>query len=167
MKIKRLIVILACMSVFSPVQAEDGCTSDIAAIQTMQRNWDTPSAPRQGGFVDDIVPTSLQLRPRTLAEMESGPLNIKSHKTMQFFNRYQWSIAVEGDYWIAADSGVWIDVSDGNGVLVPVTFNHGLRCAGIHKALKFHLRKGLHQLLVASDAADKVKIAAVLEPDTQ
>lgn len=48
--------------------------------------------------------------------------------------------------------------------LEPLAVHQGLRCAGIHKALKFHLNEGRYVLIVASDEIDTVKTAAERAP---
>ena len=163
MKINLCVLVLLWGAILPFANGEEVCVSDNPAISAIQKQWLAPQLPGDRVFAEGFRPTSLQLLPKSQAEGLFGLPNIKSRKTMLFFNQYAWTIETDGDYWLVADSGAWLDVRDGQQALEPITFNHGLRCAGIYKALKFHLPKGRYVLIVASDATDKVKIAAELE----
>lgn len=163
MKINLCLLVLLWGAILPFANGEEVCASDNPSISTIQKQWQAPQLPGEKGFSEGFRPTLLQLLPRSQAESLFGTQSIKSRKTILFFNRYEWTIEAGGDYWLVADSAAWLDVRDGGQALEPITFNHGLRCAGIHKALKFHLPKGRYVLIVASDETDKVKIAAELE----
>jgi hypothetical protein len=164
MKIQRFLPVLLWAMLLS-AHAQEACISDNPAINTIRQQWEAPRPTGDSKFAGAFQPTALALLPKIQAESLYGALNIKSRKPMRYFNQYEWTIAAEGDYWLVADSGAWMDVRNGQNPqgLEPLTFNHGLRCAGIHKALKFHLKKGSYVLIVASDEIDKVKIAAAQE----
>jgi hypothetical protein len=163
MKIQRFLPILLWATLLS-AHAQEACISDNPAINTIRQQWDAPRPAGDHKFVGAFQATALALLPKIQAEGLFGTLSIKSRKPMRYFSQYEWAIAAEGDYWLVADSGAWMDVRDGSGqqALEPLTFNHGLRCAGIHKALKFHLKKGSYALIVASEDTDKVKVAAAI-----
>ncbi|EJL94626.1 hypothetical protein PMI16_00072 [Herbaspirillum sp. CF444] len=147
----------------SAAYAQETCVSANPVIGAMQAQWNNARTESAPAFTDGFVPVTLTLLPLPEAESKYGKLAIKSKKEMRFTNRYNWRIETEGDYWIAADSPAWmdvIDVANGRQALEPLTFNQGLRCAGIHKALKFHLHAGSYTLLVASEDIDKVKVSA-------
>ncbi|WP_050478782.1 hypothetical protein [Herbaspirillum rhizosphaerae] len=147
----------------SAAHAQEACASPNPVIGAMQAQWNNARTETAAAFSDGFVPVTLVLLPLPEAETRYGKLAIKSKKPMRFTNRYSWRIETEGDYWIAADSPAWMDViydTNGKAALEPLTFNHGLRCAGIHKALKFHLRAGAYTLLIASEDLDKVKVSA-------
>lgn len=147
-------------------QTQPACVSDNPVIGAMQTQWNTTRTVLESSFTDGFVPITLTLLPLAESAARYGALTIKSKKPMRYTNRYSWHIATEGDYWLAADSAAWMDVIDLSApsnapqALEPLTFNHGLRCAGIHKALKFHLHAGNYSLLIASDEAEKVKVSA-------
>lgn len=163
MKTSVLCLPLLAALLASGAQAQVACVSANPVIGAMQAQWENARNSSAMNFTDGFVPVTLSLLPLAEAEMRYGKLTLKSKKTMGFSNRYHWQIDTEGDYWIAADSAAWMDVIDGsNGeqALEPLTFNQGLRCAGIHKALKFHLHAGSYTLLIASEDAAQVKISA-------
>lgn len=147
----------------SSAYAQEACVSANPVIGAMQAQWNNARTETTAAFTDGFVPVTLALLPLDDAETKYGKLAVKSKKAMRFTNRYSWRIETEGDYWVAADAPAWMDVIDdtnGKQALEPATFNHGLRCAGIHKALKFHLPAGTYTLLIASEDVDKVKVSA-------
>lgn len=161
---------LSIFSIFSicsiAAQAQEACISSNPVIGAMQMQWNNTRTVLESSFIDGFVPVTLTLLPMAESAARYGKLTIKSKKEMRFTNRYSWHIDTEGDYWLAANSAAWMDVIDLSAptntaqALEPLTFNHGLRCAGIHKALKFHLHVGSYTLLVASDETDKIKVSA-------
>lgn len=150
---------MLCVFATPAAMAQAACESDNPVISAMQQKWNTP-APSGAEATDGFGPVQAALLPIAQAQAQFGPLSFKSKKQMQYALQLRWHVSEEGDYWLAADSGAWIDVVDGGRALEPLTFNHGLRCAGIHKALKFHLRAGDYLLRVGSDETPGVKIAA-------
>lgn len=158
-----LILSLLLSTLAVDAHAQEACISPNPVIGAMQAQWNNARTESAVTFTDGFVPVTLALLPLAEAESKYGQLAIKSKKAMRFTGRYSWRIETEGDYWIAADSPAWMDVVDlanGKQALEPLTFNHGLRCAGIHKALKFHLHAGAYTLLIASEDVDKVKVSA-------
>jgi len=158
-----LMLSLLLSTLASGAHAQEACLSPHPVIGAMQAQWNNARTESAAAFTDGFAPVTLTLLPLPEAESKYGKLIIKSKKEMRFANRYNWRIETEGDYWIAADSPAWmdvIDVANGEQALEPLTFTHGLRCAGIHKALKFHLRAGTYTLLIASEDMDKVKVSA-------
>jgi hypothetical protein len=163
------VTMLALSAISTPAFGADAeqCVSDNPAVTAMRASWDKPveaatkTAPAFSGAFNTAHATLL---PYDKAALRYGRLAIKSKKDIKYFDQFVWNIAREGDYWIAADSGVWIDVIDANGhPLETAAFNHGLRCAGIFKAVKFHIPAGTYHLVIASESADSVKFSA--QPD--
>jgi hypothetical protein len=155
------------LSTFSTIALADECVSDNPAVTAMRSSWNTPTSVATAGTVSGAFDTvHVTLQPYDKAAARYGQLASKPKKDIKYFDRFTWNIPREGDYWIAADSGVWIDVSAASGdqaPLEPVTFNHGLRCAGIFKAVKFHLSAGAYRLEISSETTDSVKFASRLD----
>jgi hypothetical protein len=139
--------------------AED-CASDNPVITDMQQRWNSP-LPQTTHFKDSFAPTQATLQPYAKAAVRLGTPALKAKRDVTYFDEYSWTISRGGDYWIAADSAVWIDViGKDKKPLEPLTFNHGLRCAGIFKAVQFHLIAGTYRMVIASETTDKVKFSA-------
>ena len=166
--IKGLAFALATLSLSMSMStyAAEECVSDNPAVTAMRASWNRPKPAEpethvlNGGF--DAVHAVLPSYDNAAARY--GQLALKARKDIKYFAPFVWRIAKEGDYWLSADSGVWIDVFEADKpALQPLAFNHGLRCAGIYKALEFHLTAGTYRLVIASEGADAVTFAA--KPD--
>jgi hypothetical protein len=158
---------LSAISTLAFAADAEQCVSDNPAVTAMRASWDKPAeaspktAPAFSGAFNTAHAT---LQPYDKAAARYGQLAIKSKKDIKYFDRFVWNVAREGDYWIAADSGVWIDVIAADGhALETAAFNHGLRCAGIFKAVKFHVPAGAYHLVIASEGVDSVKFS--VQPD--
>ena len=166
--IKGLAFALATLSLSMSMStyAAEECVSDNPAVTAMRASWNRPKPAEpethvlNGGF--DAVHAVLPSYDNAAARY--GQLALKARKDIKYFAPFVWRIAKEGDYWLSADSGVWIDVFEADKpALQPLAFSHGLRCAGIYKALEFHLTAGTYRLVIASEGADAVTFAA--KPD--
>lgn len=165
--IKHFALAIAAFALTSAAaQAAEECAGDNPAVTAMRASWSrpAPAVPETQILNDGFDAVRATLPSYDDAAARYGRLALKAKKDIKYFAPFVWRIAKEGDYWIAADSGVWIDVFvPDESTLDPVTFNHGLRCAGIYKALKFHLKAGTYRLVIASEDADAVTFAA--KPD--
>jgi hypothetical protein len=143
------------------IYAEDTCATSNFTLTALKTEWQVSKFPSVHEIKDDKTLFSVELISLENAKKQYGEITIKSKKHIIALGQIDWLNVAEGEYWIAADSGVWIDVVNKiSGVsLEPLEIERTLRCVGIHKALRFSLTAGDFVLVIASEQLKPVKIA--------
>ena len=141
--------------------ADETCISSNNSLTMLHQAWQQSKFNTQNEIISDNSLFFLNLFSIEKMKQQYGEITIKSKKNITALRKIEWLHAKAGEYWIAADSAVWIDVINHNNALAlePLEIERSLRCAGIHKALRFSLIAGDYDLVVASEDRTPVKIA--------
>lgn len=77
---------------------------------------------------------------------------------------FAFDVAEASDYRIALGSAAWLDVIEDGKALQPASFGHGPACTTIRKIVVYSLKPGRHQLQVAGNGAETVKLLVAKQP---
>ena len=153
---------LICGLILTPqLYADDGCVTSNSSLSMLQQTWQQSDFPIQKEITQDKSLFTVTLLPLDKAKEEYGEVTVKSKKNISALRKIGWLHVNGGDYWIASDSAVWLDIINRNGspASEPVEIERSLRCAGIHKALRFSIHAGDYDLVIASELQKPVRIA--------
>ena len=70
----------------------------------------------------------------------------------------------DGTYWVSVSTDLWVDVVQGNAILMEMDERHGPPCSGIVKSLQYKLNAGEARIQLSDSPGARVDIIVVRQP---
>ncbi len=96
---------------------------------------------------------------RMAVETSDAEAPVKAHKGILSLR-----VPTDGNYWIAANEGIWIDVVAQGSIVTSSDHGPGPNCASVRKAVQFPLKAGEAFIQLSDNSGPKVDIMVVRVP---
>jgi hypothetical protein len=154
----RLLMLTIGMSAFAIAAPQDGCTDFKWDVSKERALFAGPPTVMQAGTEVKSAPIVLPNRLYQLALAPQSSVNYSVRQGKKTDDNAQGGLAIlrisaEGNYRVAVDLPVWIDVITADAVLQPTDFQGQHECAAPHKIVEFPLKGSKPFLLQLSGAA--------------
>ena len=75
-----------------------------------------------------------------------------------------FQVPQDGIYWISVSTGLWVDIVQGNEILMQIDERPGPPCSGINKSLQYRLKAGDARVQLSDNRGTRVDVLVVRQP---
>jgi hypothetical protein len=150
--------------------AAPSCTAMDATLPAGLEDWNGGHALKtisRGAELGDITLTLGKGYAAGLARTASIVMTVEPEKpggSVSWSGLFAFNAPEAGKYSVALGSAAWVDVVEDGKALEPLSFGHGPACTTIRKIVVYDLKPGSHQLQVAGNGADTIKLLVAKQP---